>query len=927
MSEKHILVFEDKLGITDGYQHAWASLLQRAKLATTSIRRINLHRSELRSKPVLVRKGNRKQPGFNADLLPEVTHWFEEHLHRFTPAACLIMDPALFGLVEIDWKSATTDNLRGGVYDYETSRGYKVKIVITTPMSAVNRRMDPKEIAMLNQGAYSKSEWQELQDHRESLDAAAAAEAEANGEVNDKDDHDRDESAFFLPPYKIPYGRFVLSVDLNRLRRVLNGVSKPQPKFEYTLVDNELVADHAKKILSKCSLVASDVETNPLFRGKGTLPMAHLTCVGYSGLTEHGEAQSFLFPIMRGKSAHSGLHDVAEYGIRTMADINANAKLRFTFQNGAYDLSYLARDGMPVHNYAYDSMTMFWSFWPELPKRLEFITSILSDRYQYWKGGIKSDNIYEYWYYCGEDCYTTLCNTLTLAEMLSQNERARRNFFYAHARVGIGWSMSMRGIAANEDTLIGPGGHKEKLDQLTAEAEVKLKYLVADDSFNVNSPKQKKHLLYTLLGARPRNAKGRYVKRIDEASTGAVVLRALRNEHPIFRRIIAAMQAVQEPSKQLSNVVGIKRRPMPAGRSRMFTSYDGVGTTTTRFSSRQSPFYDGGNVQNLRGTYRDWLEADDDSVLLDIDFSAADDVYVSFESGDQKKIELFRTGLDSHAMNATMFFDNWNYEDVIKGKDEKDPRVVHPIRGIRQITKKLCHGCNYLMAAMTLLMTAGRDAIVAAAKELGNENAGAWTQDELVDFCVHMEEKYRAHYDRFKRHGGWYDDITKELTADGGVTTCFWYYQRFLGDPRSDDVLRAAAATFGQASTAGRINDAIMEMDMGFIRPTFRDGPNPDADDEPQTIGRAEYGISLRLQTHDSLTFNVNYRHPRWLAGCERIIHCMSRPSLIRNKSTGTLETFVVRIESEVGKAWGKKMLGWDNSIETLEEVVIRATS
>jgi hypothetical protein len=443
------------------------------------------------------------------------------------------------------------------------------------------------------------------------------------------------------------------------------------------------------------------------------------------------------------------------------------------------------------------------------------------------------------------------------------------------------------------------------LTKLADEKIERLRYLIADPEFNPNSPKQKHELLYSILGARPRNARGRFVKKTEEASTGAMVLRAMRDEHPVFRRVSNGILEAIEPAKQLSNVVGMPQFPIRhrPGEFRFLTAYDGVGTTTTRLSSRGSAFGHGGNAQNIRKEYRVFLEADSDSFLLDIDFSGADEVFVSFESGDPRKIDLIRSGRDIHASNALIFFTNWTYERIVAGKKTHDPKIVHPITGIRQITKKLVHGNNYLMAGLTLLMTAGREAIVAAAQELGNKDAGLWQQERLVKFCAELEHKFRAHYVRLKRTGAdsWYTDIRKELVATGGLRTIFNYFQRFIGDPLDDEVLRAGAATMGQANTAGRINTVMEELILGIRTCSFRDGPAPDAADPPRRISPQTHGASLRLQTHDSLTFNIRYTHPRWKDGIKDIFHVMSRPVVCRD------QTFVVGIEAEVSYKWAGK--------------------
>lgn len=658
--------------------------------------------------------------------------------------------------------------------------------------------------------------------------------------------------------------------------------------------------DLAVNTLMECTLIANDIETIPFKKQRKIRLPFTMTINCYTGYHQ-GKLYSYCFPFQTSKSITSETPSNLA-NIYNACKIINDSGIPFTGQNYVYDLIWHLRYGLPVRNWKYDSMIMFWSIWPELPKTLDFIASILNDNYQYWKANRKKENFDEYCEYGMDDTHQTMISTIRLIDMLSQDPKARENFIHAHLRCMAGLSMSAMGIKANKNTI---KKFEEELSKVADEKLQRLRYLVADKDFNPNSPKQKSELIYDILGAKLRSAKGRFVKKREDASTGATPLRAMRNDHPVFRRIANGILEAIEPAKQISNVVGLElfqHRTKP-DEFRFFTSYDGVGTTTTRLSSRTSATGHGGNAQNIRHDYRIFMEADENSFLLDVDFSGADEVFVSFESRDPKKIELIRSGRDIHASNALIFFPNWTYDRIIEGKKVKDPKIVHPITGIRQITKKLVHGNNYLMAGLTLLMTAGREAIVAAAEEVGYKDAGYWSQDRLVKFCAHLEYLFRSHYVRLKRTGedSWYSDIRKELIATRGVYTIFRYYQRFLGDPHEDDVLRAAAATYGQANTAGRINMTMEELLFGIRTLDFRDGRAPDCDDPPRRISHSSHGITLRLQTHDSLTFNVRHTHPKWRDGVRDIFHVMRRPIVCKG------EEFRVGIEAEISYQWGAK--------------------
>lgn len=407
----------------------------------------------------------------------------------------------------------------------------------------------------------------------------------------------------------------------------------------------------AKKFLMSSTLISADIETIPFQKKTRDRPFV-MTINCYTGLHPNGEMESFCFPFQNSKSMESDAPTYIYDIWQTCVDIN-NSGIRFTGQNFCYDLIWYLRYGMPVANYAYDSMTLFWAKWPELPKRLDFISSILLDDYQYWKAGRKSSDFMEYCNYGMSDTEYTLRNTIILIQMALADPKMMGNFVDAHSRCVAALSMSAKGMRVNPYVMEKMG---EELREETAKQLERVRYLVADPEFNPNSPKQKLELIYGLLGAKKRNAKGRFVSKDSDASTGATALRAMRADHPIFRRVANGILEAIEPSKQLSNVVGLEFLRQRDGSDRFLTAYDGVATTTTRLGSRKSSLGHGGNAQNIRKDYRKFLEADTDSFLLDIDFSGADDVFVAFESEEPKKIELVRSGRDIHATNALIFF-------------------------------------------------------------------------------------------------------------------------------------------------------------------------------------------------------------------------------------------------------------------------------
>lgn len=872
-----ILLIEDKLGITPGYRSVWESMCLQAGLLNTRITRVNLHNIFYDKGLQLLRKrGNLVYPVFNDS--PEVrgalAQWFRQHFAGTGNQYDLIIcqDAAALGLLTDDWRDATIDKLRGGVYSL---RG--IPCLVTLPISAINKHVLKKDVMALNQA-----------EDRDTWDALRESEAAAG-------DVDEDSEKLFIPPYTIPSGRWILQRDLEKASRLLKagrGASELSPNI--TICDSIAHIDYAKDFLSRCKLIANDVETWP--------EIQLMSVNGYAGILPSGTIEAFVFPFTKERSPFSDPPDTFTYAYQAMREINLLG-IPFTYHNAGYDLFWLTRYRMPVRNYAFDSMTMFWSLYPELPKDLAFISSILLDDYQYWKGAGKSDNQATYLRYNALDNIRTLQNTIKLAAMLNQNPRANRNCTDAMRRVISCLQMSMWGLAVDESALVIMG---EELEIEAATQLKRLRYLVADTEFNYRSPKQMKHLLYTIFGAAPRNAKGRRIRNTNAASTGAIVQRYVAEEGPLQKAIMNSVKAAMSPAKQISNVIGMKRKW-----GRVYTGYNAIGTTTSRLSSSESPLKIGSNLQNIRKKYRHWMVPDcnPQDLFLEVDFSASDDVFVTFESADPEKIKVFRSGADAHATNVALLFPNWSYEAVVAGKKAGDPRVVDPVRGIRQGIKKVAHGCNYLMAETTLLQSVGVDSIKAAALEYGYADAMSWTFEKQRAFCGELEQIYRGHYRRLSQpgtKGSWYNDLTEEAVKTGGFTTPFLYFQRFLTDPHSHDVLRALAATAGQAGTAGRINMAMDEFVHGYIMPEFRDALNPNAMAKPLRIGHRINGVRLVLQTHDSFTFHINRGDSRWQQGIRDVITVMTRPVVIRNKLTQDLETFSIGIEVEGGHSWGK---------------------
>lgn len=871
-----VLYLTDKFGVSQGYKPAFANLVSKAGIPPGRIIETSIY-NDLGPKP-LVKYKNEKTPRFNPDYKAQIKAAVDRKIRATKPALVVCSDPVALGLfMNWDQHSATIDKTRGGHYQYGD-----LNVLVVPPVTAIHRGVEER---------YSK---------------------------------DEDGEDVPYEPYKVKNGAWILARDWEKVGRYYQGRERRLPPFVYSICRTVEDCFAARDWLTQCVLISTDVET-------ACFP-AQITCVGYTGLHKNGTVRSFVIPFAD-EYSDGGVfwksqsdHEIA-YSV--MVEINESPILK-TFQNGNYDQSYFIRDLAPANNWLLDSMYMWYSRFSELPKTLDFISSILLDNYQYWKDDIKGakeidevkGNLERYWRYNALDCYNTLFNTLYLLQLMKIQPSMRTNYNDTFLRCLSGLDMSMRGVKADFGRL------KEHRDRLQAEVDAKLerfRYMVATPDFNVNSTDHKKELLYTILGCRKRNSKGRPLGKDskESPSTGAIVLKTAKTEHPLVGHIIGAMEEVMEADKQMGLITGREdedgkvKGGIKFFTDRCRTSYSGVGTTSTRYSSKSSNFWDGSNLQNIRGSMRDFLIADPDCILLDFDYSQSDDVFVGYESNDQHKIEVIESGKDGHAIHGELFFAR-PYDWIVAGKKAGDPLVVHPTRGVRQLSKRVVHGSNFMMAAMTLFFTMGREAVVAAAEFAGFADASRWPQEKLVLFCGELDRKYRNKYPRLKMNG-WYKDLTLELQKTGTLTNAFGITRTFLGDPKDSGTLREASGFMGQSATAGNMNRAQYEIDRGYIPRNFRDGENPSANAEPRKMNIDSHGFRFLLQTHDSFTCQINLNHKRWEEAVLNLLHVMERPVTING------HVFRVKTEAEFGRRWGKKMIPWNGDPSTLAEVAAKA--
>lgn len=211
---------------------------------------------------------------------------------------------------------------------------------------------------------------------------------------------------------------------------------------------------------------------------------------------------------------------------------------------------------------------------------------------------------------------------LPLVPVLAQMERTGAALDVAHLRA------------------IGEG---TKADIDAVEAQI---YDVAGEEFNIDSPKQVGHVLFEVVGLKPRK------KTTRGYSTDAKVLTELAKEHPLPGLILK----YRELAKIESTYIDALPKMLGADR-RLHTSFNETVTTTGRLSSSDP------NLQNIpvrtefgRKIRECFVPLEPDHAFVSADYSQIELRVLAHMSGDEHLIEAFRSGADFHSATAARVF-------------------------------------------------------------------------------------------------------------------------------------------------------------------------------------------------------------------------------------------------------------------------------
>lgn len=393
--------------------------------------------------------------------------------------------------------------------------------------------------------------------------------------------------------------------------------------------------------------------------------------------------------------------------------------------------------------------------------------------------------------YAAEDAEITLRLHANLWPRVEQNEKLNHVFETIEMPlVSVLARMETTGVLIAPNLLIAQEEHlKTRLATLEQEA-----FILANQPFNINSPKQLQEILFDKLKlpVLQKTPKG-------QASTADSVLQELALEF-MLPRIIIEFRSI---SKLISTYTTSLVQQINPKTKRIHTSYNQTGTSTGRLSSREP------NLQNIPirteegRRIRQAFIAKPGYKLISADYSQIELRLMAHISQDPTLIKAFQENLDIHKSTAS---EVWEIP-----LDEVTPEM-------RRNAKAINFGLIYGMSAFGLT------------RQLGIERKAA---EEYIN-------RYFTRYPEVKL----YMEKTRAIARKNGFVETLWGRKLVIPDINSSQIMRQKAAERAainaplQGSAADIIKLAMIQIDEWLIL--------------------NKIPAQMIMQVHDELVFEVS---------------------------------------------------------------------
>lgn len=412
---------------------------------------------------------------------------------------------------------------------------------------------------------------------------------------------------------------------------------------------------------------------------------------------------------------------------KLLAEFLGDNKTKLVAQNGKFDTKRSREIGLRWANLWYDVMLAWHTLYSELGKKLQIISSILTEE-PYYKDEYKEynpkmdkfDRILLYnakdavvEYECYEKTYKLL-EEENLLDFFFERVMPLHQVYSDMEDVGLKVDEEIRAALKKKYTE-NWRSKKANLIELIINGQEDLRESFS--KFNVNSPKQVAKLLYGFLSLPPRK------------DTGEDTLKALANNNTKDIRKQQIIRYILE-GRKITKTIGTYLEAKCSADERLHSEFMIVGTETGRTSTQQrkppvSVSAEGLAFQTMTkhedvtldaggGDLRAMYVADEDYVFIEPDLSQAEDRVVcvlsedwdALKSYDKKDWKYNRFGLkdDRHTTTAMMVCEK-RFDDI----QDFD----------RQIGKRVRHAGNYNMGKHQGMLTLARYGVFVSEWRMG----------------------------------------------------------------------------------------------------------------------------------------------------------------------------------------------------------------
>jgi uracil-DNA glycosylase family 4 len=564
---------------------------------------------------------------------------------------------------------------------------------------------------------------------------------------------------------------------------------------------------------------------------------------------------------------------------RLLAEFLADNKVKFIAQNGKFDTKRCRQIGLKWHGLWFDTMFAWHTLYAELPKKLAFITSIITDE-PYYKDEYEEFDYNHFDKLMLYNAKDAAVEFEVYEKLLKELEEDGMSDFFFNRMMPLHELYSdMEDVGILVDKEVRKQLGVKYAEKLRAKREELINNILDGDEslretfskFNVNSPKQVASLLYGYLKCPPRK------------DTGEDTLKSLANNAIKDQRRRDIIQGILE-GRKISKTIGTYVNANLSSDGRIRTEFRVTGTESGRTSTNvckaptvvtqegialqtmtkhEDITMDAGGA-DLRGMFI----ADPGWIFIEPDLSQAEDRVVCVLSRDWDALKEYERTVfkrnkhgckdDRHTTTAQMIC-NLRFEDVT----DYD----------RQVGKKTRHAGNYDMGKHQGMLNCAKFGIFISEWRMGK----------------YLDEFHSANP---KIHQIFHAEIQEAL----GNNSCTLYSphgrKRQFFNRWGSELFKEAYSYIPQATISDQVKFAMLEI--------------------KKEIGKRN--ILFQLESHDS--FLALIRESEVQAAARVIKKHFEKPINFKTCTLSRDYDLIIPCEIKVGHRWIEKSQEWSDGME-----------